>query len=214
MQKLNLAVLALVGLASVSALAAPSTAKATAPGQSVGTTAEVSHKEMRSTNIRVSPLGIASGAVGLHVDLGVSDSITVGPTASHYTASVGINDFETKLSAWEFGVRANFYLGGDRFQSGWVFGPSVSYMPATLTQTDAGTETASASLSGVTAGALIGYQWVFDGGFNMNLGGGIAYYGIAGDATGQAADGTDVALATPAFSGILPNLELTVGYAF
>ncbi len=203
----------LIAMAALCALVTP--ALAAEKGKNVGTTAEVSPSaELKSTNIRVSPLGIASGAFGVHVDFGVSDRITVGPTVSHYTGSVGINDSKTELSAWEFGARSNFYLSGDRFNDSWVLGTSLSYMPATLRETIGGTEIAKASLSGVTAGALIGYQWVWNGGFNMNVGGGIAYYGIGDSASTTNVDGTTVAMSTPAFHGVLPNLELTVGYAF
>ncbi len=154
----------------------------------------------RAANVRVNPLGLMTGTLGAEVDIGIGESFTAGPTASLVSVTVG----STSVSAFSFGVRSNFYLGGPRFTDGWFVGPSVLYAPMTISLGGA-----SGTASAFAVGAVAGYQWVWDSGFNINLAGGAAYYASAADITLE--DGTSVAVP---LSGTLPAFEFSLGWAF
>jgi len=155
----------------------------------------------RAANVRVNPLGLLIGTLGAEIDIGVGESVTVGPAVSLMSLTAGT----TSVNAFSFGVRANFYLGGPRFTDGWFVGPSAIYAPMTITVGDA-----TGSANAFAIGAVAGYQWVWDSGFNINLAGGAAYYTAAADVTLD----DDTSIAMPGFSGVGPALEFSLGWAF
>jgi len=154
----------------------------------------------RAANIRVNPLGLLTGTLGGEVDIGIGENFTVGPTASLLSATAGT----TSVSAVSFGVRSNFHLSGPRFNDSWFVSPSVLYAPMTISL-----DGASRSANAFAVGAVAGYQWVWDSGFNINMAGGAAYY--ASDAEITLDDGTSVAIP---LSGTLPSIEFSLGWAF
>ena len=165
-------------------------------------------------NVRLAPVALAVGGIGAHVDFGVADSITVGPTFSYQHAGVSFGDSETKVGIYELGARANLYLSGKRFTSGFLLGPYVSFMPASVSQ-KIGSKESSGSVSGISTGAVMSYQWVWNSGLNLNVGGGLGYYSLPSEAVVTAqADGTKDTVSVPGFTGVLPNIELTMGYVF
>lgn len=152
-------------------------------------------------NVRVNPLGLAFGIIGAEVDFKVGESMTVGPSLGILSTSLGT----TSLNAYQIGARANFYLSGPAISDGWFAAPYASFLPMTIKSGNA-----SASWSSFSAGALFGYQWVWESGFNMDVGLGASYYSTASSVTAD--DGSS--LSVPGFSGILPAFEWSVGYAF
>ncbi|MCM2278250.1 MAG: DUF3575 domain-containing protein [Oligoflexia bacterium] len=146
-------------------------------------------------NVRVNPLGMAFGTLNGALDIGVGESMTIGPSFSYASVSssvtVGTTTSTSKTTAYGFGLGMNLFLGNNRFTDSWVFSPWAQYASAT-----AGTATASA----LAFGGDIGYQWFWDGGFNLGLGLGVGYYSF---------DASIFAL-----SGVLPSGYFTIGYAF
>ncbi|MCM2278684.1 MAG: hypothetical protein NDJ89_11475 [Oligoflexia bacterium] len=155
----------------------------------------------RNVNIRVSPLSIMSGNLGSDVDFAVSRKFTVGPTVSTLSASL----LAVELKGYNIGARGNLYLTGDAMSDGWILGPSIGYSSMRVSL---GTE--EGTTGKLSLGSLIGYQWIWGTGFNVNAGLGANW--LSGDQKVATNQGTDLSI--PFYSGIVPSAELTVGYAF
>ena len=155
----------------------------------------------KSINVRVNPLGLLLGAISADVDFKISDKFTIGPTMSYYSASI----LGTKLSGFGIGARGNYYLTGDAMTDSFILGPQLGM---SLFSVSSGNSKASST--GFYVGAIGGYQWVWQNGFNVNLGLGANYYSQA--ASAKASDGTSISV--PGFHGFGPTGELTVGWVF
>lgn len=155
----------------------------------------------RTINFRVDPLGLLLGTVTGNVDFAITKHITVGPTASYFSASM----LGTSLSGFGIGARANIYLSGDAISSGWLVGPSVGYSSFGVSAPGL-----SGSTGGFYVGAVAGYQWVWKNGLNLDVGLGANYYSQGGSITAQ--DGSTV-LDVPFFHGITPTAEVSLGFA-
>ncbi len=151
-------------------------------------------------NIRVSPLSLIGGMVGADADFKVGERFTIGPTVSTMKASL----LFTELTGFSFGARANWYLSENAIDDSWYVGPTIGYSSMTVSQLGQ-----QGSVGAFTLGTLVGYQWVLDNGFNVNVGGGAAFY--MGDDSVVAGNTT---LSVPFYSGFVPQAEITVGYAF
>lgn len=155
----------------------------------------------RSVNVRVNPLGLLIGAISADVDIKAGQKLTIGPTLSYMSASF----LTTKLSGFGVGVRANYYLSGDAMSDSWIIGPSAGLA---IFSVNAGGE--SASSTGIYVGAIVGRQWVFSNGLNINVGLGMNWYSQG--ASVKTAGGFEMEV--PFFHGIAPAGEITLGYAF
>jgi len=155
----------------------------------------------RGMNVRVNPLGLLVGTLSGDFDIKVSDRITIGPSLSYFSASM----LFTKLTGFGIGARANIYLTGDAMTSSWILGPGIGFSAFSV---DTGFEKGSSS--GLYLGTVVGYQWVFGNGLNINLGAGANYY--TQGSTVVADNGTQIDV--PFFHGIAPSGEVTIGYAF
>jgi hypothetical protein len=154
----------------------------------------------RTMNVRVDPLKIISGDIGADADFKVGDRFTIGPSVSSLSATV----IFTELTGFNVGARGNWYMSGDALESSWYLGPNIGY--SSMTVTEGGSE---GSTGGLSMGTLVGYQWVWNNGMNLNLGGG-ANYNTAPDEV-QAGNRT---LTVPFYSGFKPQAEVSLGYAF
>lgn len=154
----------------------------------------------KDLNIRVNPLGFIFGAANVQFDIGISDSFTLGPSLSYAsvkaTSTTTVNGTTTSSSsvsssAFGVGARANLFLGHSRFTDGWYLGPEVGFASA---------KAGSTSASGLSVGAVVGYGWFWEKGFNIMFGLGVQY----------------ISVDTAVFSvgGVLPAGEFTLGYAF
>lgn len=155
----------------------------------------------KGINVRVNPLGLLLGAISADVDFKIGDKFTIGPSMSYYSASI----FNTKLTGAGIGARGNYYVTGDAMTDSFILGPQLGM---SLFSVSSGTSKATAT--GFYVGAIGGYQWVWENGFNVNLGLGANYYSQA--ASALANDGTT--LSVPGFHGFGPTGELTIGWLF
>lgn len=162
---------------------------------------ETEIKSDKSVNVRINPLGLLLGVLSGDVDFSISRKFTVGPSLSYYSASL----LGTKLTGFGIGARGNYYLSGDAMTDSFILGPNVGMSLFSISS-----GTASASTVGFYMGGIAGYQWVWQSGFNINLGLGANYY--IQSASAKASDGTS--LSVPGFHGIGPTGELTIGWAF
>lgn len=169
---------------------------------------------LKSTNIRINPLGLLLGVIGADVDFGVGERFTIGPSIAYLKASTtDIYSDGVDYTAWSIGIRANFYLSGPRFHSGWYLAPSAAYIPVTVNDSFSG-DSYTATSGAFAISVLAGYQWVFRSGFNMTLGAGAAYYTTKKNVTVTDSSGNSQNVSTPSFAGVLPDLEFGLGWAF
>lgn len=152
-------------------------------------------------NVRVNPLGLALGSLSGEADFRIGDKFTIGPSLSHFSA----NFFFTELTGWGIGARSNYYVTGSVFQDSWIVGTSVGL---STTKVRFGTE--EASNIGGFVNALIGYQFVFKSGLNLQLALGGSWYSQDSEMTTEQGTVIDV----PFYHGIKPAAEFTVGYLF
>lgn len=155
----------------------------------------------KTFNVRVNPLGLAIGSLSAEGDFRLSDKWTLGPSISHYSA-----DFLfTSLSGWGFGARSNYYLTGNVFEDSWIVGTSVGLSTVSVTL---GADKASGV--GLFLQSVLGYQWVWTSGLNLQLALGGSWYSQGSEL--RADNGTVIDV--PFYHGIKPAAELTVGYVF
>lgn len=152
-------------------------------------------------NVRINPLSILLGIINTDYDIRVSEHITFGPSIGFATRSSST----VTTTGFDVGVRANFYLTGKAISDSWYASPAAGVI--FLTSKSGGS---SASTTALNAGVTFGYHWVWDSGFNLTLGLGVAYYAV--DKNQRATDGSVIVL--PAYSGTLPRLDFTLGFAF
>lgn len=132
--------------------------------------------------LRTNPLNLGITYPNIDFDIRITDNITIGPTLA-----VFLRSGDTLFS---FGGRSNIYLTGEVFTSGVIVSPLVTFNIVTGTLTSA---------VAVGFGGTVGYQWVLDKGFVLELGGGFQY--LAGGYTS-------------AVLGALPILDFNMGVAF
>lgn len=141
------------------------------------------------------------GAISADVDIRAGQKLTLGPTLSYMSASF----LTTKLSGFGIGLRANYYLTGDAMSDSWILGPSAGL--AIFSVDSAGDKATS---TGVYLGAIVGRQWVFSNGLNINVGLGVNWFSQGSSV--KVASGFEVEV--PFFHGLAPAGEITLGYAF
>jgi hypothetical protein len=155
----------------------------------------------KSLNVRVNPLGLAIGSISAEGDFKINEKWTLGPSLSHFSA----NFFFTELNGWGFGARSNYYLTGNVFEDSWIVGTSVG-----LSVVNVRFLTEEASSLGVFVNALLGYQWVWKSGLNMQLALGGSWFSQGSEMQSDSGATIDV----PFYHGIKPAAEFTVGYVF
>lgn len=153
-----------------------------------------------NTNLRSSPFLWKSGLANADVDFVVGKKFTLGPSFSMLHSQL----LTTELRGFGLSVRGNYYFGASPIVDSWYLGPSIGFSTAKVSLGED-----EGSTSGLYLGTLLGYQWVWKSGFNVNFAAGVSYYGLASH--------VDVSrnsqISTPIYSGVLPTAELTVGYA-
>lgn len=149
------------------------------PAPQVSTEADSFEGSMKSANIRMNPFFFLLGFFNFEIDIGVLDSLTVGPILGFYGGSL-----EDK--GYMLGGRLNVYVSGDRFVDGWYVSPFGYFLFSD-----------SSTRSIYNVGAVFGYGWFWESGFNMKLG-----FGGALRTFGE----------TEAVIG--PSLDWTLGVAF
>ena len=140
----------------------------------------------KKINLRVYIPGLFIGWTGAAVDLKVNPALTLGPTLKYFT--YGSNN------GYEVGATLNYALNGEVFSSGWLVNPYAEYYQSNYNH--------KKDHSSGVFGANLMYQWMWDNGFNLQLGGGLVYttlkqpLGIGGS------------------ENIHPNFDFTLGYSF
>lgn len=166
------------------------------------------------TNIRLNPLPLFMGVINLDADFVVGDAFTIGPSIGRLQASTELTNNNIQISAWSLGARLNYFFSGDAFMGGWYLAPAFSLLPVSIEETAFGVKYSASQVS-VGAGVLVGYQFMWRGGINFNLGIGATYYSTPSKFTTKMDSGVSTrSTTTPSFAGIFPHLDLSFGWAF
>ena len=130
----------------------------------------------KTVNLKFNALAAAASIVDVGADFRLTKRFTFGPEFWYSQSHIGFVD--TGYAAL---ARGNFMITGQSFESGMYVSAYAGYAAATISSyqiwnTD-GTllnGNASAGNSGTLMGAMVGYQWVWNTGFNFNVGAGYA----------------------------------------
>lgn len=143
-------------------------------------TADLAAADTQRVNVQWNVLSTLVGEISGDVNLKVSKPFSVGITGSYWAWGLDEDSFDD-MSAWSLGVQASYAFNGDIMASGWQVSPTVKYLhtkntlgdqAASLKDHDYNNETTDSSL--YVALPFV-YQWMWPGGFNMQLGIGPGY---------------------------------------
>jgi len=183
---------------------APAVAQAAVPAEAPPDPDDVRYPR-KSAGVFINPLGLLFGVFGAEVDFRVADFMTLNVGGSYYRRSVTLLDANTTTNAYGGDFGAQFFPFGRAFNQLYVY-PRVSYSRASATRTQPGFADASADSSLLGVGATVGYQWVWNPGFSLRLGAGMAYF------TALAKD--EASTVEISLAGVLPQLDASLGWTF
>ncbi|MBI4925577.1 MAG: DUF3575 domain-containing protein [Bdellovibrio sp.] len=164
----------------------------------------------KTFNVRVNALPLIIGYINADLDVGISDGFTVGPSGTLWSLSSG----DISYTILGFGVRGNYFFNGKRYTDGFYAGPFANYMSTSGKTTSAGVEY-TATIGTIKGGLLLGYHWIWDAGFNMQLGLGGAYSSTGDAVTYKSSTGATKSVSTASsLKGFGPAFEWTLGFVF
>lgn len=149
----------------------------------------------RNVNITIDPLSMILGIFDAGADFRVNSNLTLGgyfKFASYEFTNSSLTG-SSRLTAYGGGAKMHYYLTNNALEDSWYVSPSIGFMPV---------QTFGSTQSVFSTGTTIGYQWVYNSGFNMNLGFGVQYISISSDMTDSY------------LRGIIPAAEFRMGFAF
>jgi hypothetical protein len=165
-------------------------------------------------NLRVSALGLLIAYMNVDLEFKLSDDWSVGPTVTYWKfdySAYGYTGGTLATTYKAFGVRANWSQAG-AYRSGVYISPMIQLVTANVTGVstfNGRTVTGEASAPIVTG--IIGYQWFFGSGFNINTGLGLSLGTSATKA--EATDGvTTTKIESSQTGGVA--LDFMLGYVF
>jgi hypothetical protein len=156
--------------------------------------------------IKANPLGLFFGSANIAYEraLGEKSSVVIAPSFGSFKLS------GFKYSSFGFGAEYRLYLGSSTAPAGTYFAPGLGYTTGKVKVDDfsgSGSEP-EAKFGAFVGKVVIGKQWIWGGGFTLDLNGGIQYLNYS------YSDNTNSVFGGLSASGILPALGLSIGYAF
>jgi hypothetical protein len=163
----------------------------------------VKAQEGQQNVIKFNPLGLLIGSANLSFEHALSEKNSIQIDASFGSLKVG----DAKYSTIGGGLDYKFYLSNSKSApQGFYAAPGVSFSSIKVKVTDPYNGNSSSSGSTFIVRGVIGNQWIWNGGFSLDLFGGINYY-AGGKLKVNGVEYTK-------FSGILPALGVSLGFAF
>lgn len=159
------------------------------PADLAATSIEKANGSGKTMNVTVNPLGLLFGGANAQFDYALGESWAIGGRLAYSSYSSG----SSTATGYGLGVGGT-YFGNGVMRDGFEAMLGVDYMSASGN---------SVSVTGSAISAMAGYGWFWDGGFNMNVAGGIQSVNL---------DFTRLGLGS--ISGTLPKLAFNLGYAF
>ena len=148
--------------------------------------------------IKVNPLGLAFGNFNATYEGVLNGKSSIVGQANFRDQLFGVD-----VSIFGAGLGYRYYITNKNLPApeGFYVQPQVSVLFGSVNDDDE----VDANFTTFGVGAELGYQWVWDSGFVLDLGIGPMYTNISGDVDEVSFDET---------SGILPSATLAIGYAF
>lgn len=154
--------------------------------------------------IKINPLGALFGSANLAYERAISDksSFVVAPSFGFF------KNGGYKYTTYGLGLEYRFYLSGSKTApEGFYAGPGLGYTFGQAKYEDMfGGPDEKTSVSGLSAKAILGHQWIWESGFTLDLNAGIQYFNLK-------FKDDNFGVGEP-FSGILPALGFGLGYNF
>ncbi|MBY0371116.1 DUF3575 domain-containing protein [bacterium] len=184
-------------------------------------------KVFQTINLRTNAAYLATGTLNLSVDIPVDSKVAISPfwmsvpggreTTVETNGVLTVNDRQ-RSNFQTFGVGVNCYLTGGRNSDSLVFTPfgALSYNTVHLDQLN---RTWDGDYLGYQLGVMISYQWFWSNGLNLQAGIGGMKIGpttaILAPNSGNPKDRkrVDVGLPSWLFPGLMPVINLSIGYA-
>jgi len=149
---------------------------------------------------RINPLGALVGLGSLSYERAITNksSFVISPTFGFFKSG------GDRLSLLGAAVEYRYYFTG-LAPEGTYLAPGIGGIFGTIkNEFDE-----RADVRGLTSKLVIGHQWIWKGGFSLDLNGGISYINLkAKEGSSSSFDNSD------ALSGILPALSVGIGYNF
>jgi hypothetical protein len=155
--------------------------------------------------IKINPLGALFGSANLAYERALTDksSIVIAPSFGFF------KNGGYKYTTYGLGAEYRFYLSSSKSApAGFYAGPGIGYTfgQAKFDDMFGGGTTEKTSVSGLSAKAILGHQWIWSSGFTLDLNAGIQYFNLK-------FKDSNFGTGDP-FSGILPALGFGLGYNF
>lgn len=141
-------------------------------------------------SINVSTSALAFESPSLQADFLISEKLTAGPIVGVESYSNGL----TSATGYKLGGNINYMLSAQAFTDGWSVSSTATYASA---------KNSTGSASGYSVDLLSRYNAYWENGFNMNSGIGVAHVNY---------DLSIIGISS--FSGVLPKVDLNIGYLF
>jgi hypothetical protein len=138
-------------------------------------------------NLRVAPIGLLTASPGLDLDIGLSPSLSIGPSFRYFEQKQGTTD----NNIWQYGFQVAYYFNHERYFNSWYarVGEYALHSGASNPRTSRVLTSWIESIAG-------GYTFrLSDSNFNATVGTGLSYF----------ANSTD--------EGLQPIIELYFGWA-
>jgi Protein of unknown function (DUF3575) len=149
--------------------------------------------------VKVNPLGLLFGAANVSYEHVLSEKSAIQGNVQFGGLSFG----GVKYTSLGAGADYKFYLSNTKeAPKGFYAAPGVGFNYTSVTD---GTNKYSGT--GATIRGIVGNQWVWESGFALDLFGGVNYY-LGGEIKGAGST------TYGKFSGILPTIGVSLGYAF
>lgn len=148
----------------------------------------------KNMSISVEPASILIGQIPVRYSIGITDTVALGVSAYGQFFAMGSDH---KIFGVGGGVDSKFNLSGKNYSDSWYIKPGLylGYFSSL--------DIKAPSIAGFVTG---GYSWVFKSGFIIDLGLGLQYRHVFVSVRDK--------LKGFGLSGILPSLDLALGFAF
>lgn len=161
--------------------------------------------DAKTNVVKLNPLGALFGAANLSYEKALSDknSVVISPSFG-FLKTGGV-----KYTSFGLGGEYRFYFSRTKSApAGMYAAPGAGFSLGTAKDEDPEGGNEKTNISSFNVKAIIGHQWIWDGGFTLDLNGGLQYLGYTfKDNSGSFAN-------VSAFNGILPALAVSIGYNF
>lgn len=157
-------------------------------------------------NLKTAPISDLIGIVNVELDIAVSEHYTLGPSYLGFNYDHSDVNYDSDA----FGIRANYYFD-KALSGGWLLSLSATYGDFEISKTDNNINYSTTTATRIYT-ALAGYQAMWKH-FNLTFGIGASYFSLPSTVT--AVEGVDILEINTSFlSGVVPNVEMTLGWRF